>query len=183
MKLHAQWITGFVDGEGCFIVGVCIHPDCQIADQLQPEFSVAQHSKDIQVLYALKDHFGCGSIQLPKGDKVVAQWRVRKLSHLIKYVIPFFEKHKLKTKRGIEFQRFRRLCLMLDQKVHLSSKEGFEECLQLARNLRIKLSPNIEIDKGRVQLLPELTESVQRLCKFTDLKERRLTERNSLAPN
>jgi hypothetical protein len=158
MKLHAQWIVGFVDGEGCFFVGVLKNRTTKALYQLQPAFEVGQHVHDVQVLYALKDYFGCGHVQLPKESKTVAHWRVRKLDHLLTRVIPFFEKHKLKTKRGIEFQRFRRLCLMLQNKVHVSSKEGFEECLQLARNLRVKLNTSVEIDKGRVQLLPENTE-------------------------
>jgi hypothetical protein len=158
MKLHAQWITGFVDGEGCFLVGVVKNSSKKALYQLQPAFVVGQHVHDIQVLYALKDYFGCGHIQLPKEGKTVARWSVHKLDHLLKRVIPFFEKHKLKTKRSIEFQRFRRLCLKLKEKNHVSSKEGFEECLQLARNLRVQLNTSVEIDKGRVQLLPESTE-------------------------
>lgn len=158
MKLHAQWIVGFVDGEGCFIVSVHTNPTHKAGYQLQPAFTVAQHVHDVQVLYAIKDYFGCGYVRLPKEGNTVARLHVNKLDHLLTRVIPFFEQHKLKTKRGIEFQRFRRLCLMLQNKVHVSSKEGFEECLQLARNLRVKLSTDVEIDKGRVQLLPENTE-------------------------
>lgn len=157
MKLHAQWITGFVDGEGCFIVGVK-QRHTQETSYLQPELNVAQHQGDIQVLYALKDYFGCGSVYKPQGDNTVARWRVSKLDHLLTHIIPFFEKHKLKTKKAIDFQRFRRLCLKLQNKDHLSSKEDFEECLQLARNLRAKFNKEIEVDKGRVQLLPEHTE-------------------------
>ena len=158
MKLHAQWVVGFVDGEGCFFVGVVKNRSKKALYQLQPAFVVGQHVHDVQVLYALKDYFGCGRVQLPKEGDTVARWTVQKLDHLLTHVIPFFEKHKLKTKRGIEFQRFRRLCFMLQKKVHVSSKEGFEECLELARNLRVKLNTSVEIDKGRVQLLPENTE-------------------------
>jgi hypothetical protein len=158
MKLHAQWIVGFTDGEGCFIVSVVKQSDMRMSDPWQPEFVVAQHHHDVQVLYALKNYFGCGHVQLPKEGQTIAYWRVNKLDHLLTHVIPFFEKHKLKTKRGIEFQRFRRLCLILQNKVHVSSKEGFEECLKLARHLRVEWSTSVEIDKGRVQLLPENTE-------------------------
>lgn len=158
MKLHAQWIVGFVDGEGCFIVGVRTSPTCKAGYSLQPAFSVEQHVHDVQVLYAIKDYFGCGHVYLPKEGNTVARFYVHKLDHLLTHIIPFFEKHKLKTKKGIEFQRFRRLCLKFKNKDHVSSQEGFEECLQLARNLRVKLSTGVEIDKGRVQLLPENTE-------------------------
>jgi len=146
MKLHAQWITGFVDAEGCFIVSVRSAADRQTPTQLQPEFNVTQHKMDVQILHALKSHFGCGFVYEPKkeGDNV-ARWKVRKLDHLITHVIPFFEKHSLKTKKGIEFQRFRRICLHLQAKDHLTP-EGFEKCLTLARQLRVTTPLDVEID-------------------------------------
>jgi len=184
MKLHAQWITGFVDGEGCFIVSVRTAPDRQTPVQLQPAFIVSQHKMDIQVLHALKAHFGCGQVYTPTNkDYHVAQWRVDKLEHLLTYVVPFFEKHNLKTKKGIEFQRFRRICLHMKNKVH-QTPEGFEMCVKLARELRVITPLDVEVDQGRVQLLSEETpSSYLRLCEFTDSKERRLTERNSLTHN
>ena len=27
MQLEAQWVVGFIDGEGCFHVGVNVHPE------------------------------------------------------------------------------------------------------------------------------------------------------------
>lgn len=48
MKLDAQWITGFVDGEGCFFVGINPHPDMTEKFQVVPEFTVVQHERDIQ---------------------------------------------------------------------------------------------------------------------------------------
>jgi hypothetical protein len=101
-----------VDGEGCFIVSRATTADVTMDCQLQPELSVTQHEDDVQVLYALKDYFKCGQVYpLTPGKKPIKYWRVKKLKDLVTKVIPFFEKHKLKTKRGIEFKRFRRICL------------------------------------------------------------------------
>ena len=60
MKLDAQWITGFVDGEGCFFVGINPHEEMTIRIQVLPEFTVVQHERDVQVLYALKAYFENG---------------------------------------------------------------------------------------------------------------------------
>ena len=37
MKLDAQWITGFVDGEGCFHVGINPHRETTTGYQVLPE--------------------------------------------------------------------------------------------------------------------------------------------------
>lgn len=160
MKLHAQWIVGFVDGEGCFAVNVIERPNHKIGKQLRPELTVGQHKIDIQVLYALKEYFGCGHVYESTDKKgcTMACWRVVKLKHLIDYVIPFFDKHQLKTKKAIEFQRFRHLCLLMEQKVHLSSRENFKKCVDLAEHLRVKPKATTPIDEGRVQLLPTNTQ-------------------------
>ncbi len=39
-KLEAQWIVGFVDGEGCFYVGVTKNSSFTSGFQIQPEFTV-----------------------------------------------------------------------------------------------------------------------------------------------
>ena len=134
-KLEAQWIVGFVDGEGCFYVGVTKNSSLTSGFQIQPEFTVVQHERDIQVLYDLKEHFKCGIVS--QNHQTRYHWRVRKLDHLNDIVIPFFEKHQLRTKRGIEFQRFRKICLKMKEGLHLTP-EGFEEVCHLAKNLRVK---------------------------------------------
>src|SRR6266849_4307180 len=62
MKLDEGWVTGFVDGEGCFFVGINPHPDMTTGFQVLPEFTVVQHERDVQPLHALKAFFGCGVV-------------------------------------------------------------------------------------------------------------------------
>ena len=61
MKLEAQWITGFVDGEGCFHVGINPHKEMTAGFQVLPEFTVVQHERDVQVLHALKASYDVSS--------------------------------------------------------------------------------------------------------------------------
>ena len=132
MKLDSQWITGFVDGEGCFYVGVNRHPDMATGYQVLPEFTVVQHERDIQVLYALKRHFGCGVVRKNHGDRMC--YRVRGVQHLLECIVPFFVKHPLKTKKRISFQKFRRILLMMEAGEHLTS-EGVDRIRQIASQM------------------------------------------------
>lgn len=138
-QLDPQWIVGFVDGEGCFYVGVIKNKEMSSGYQIQPEFTVVQGDIDYQVLHSLKNYFGCGSVTVNRKDKTSTrlQYRVKNLKDLIEKILPFFEKHQLKTKRKVEFQRFRTICLKLQKKEHLN-KEGFEEIVELAKKLRVR---------------------------------------------
>ena len=124
MNLTTEWIAGFVDGEGCFHVGINKHPEMTSGYQVLPEFTVVQHERDAKVLYALKAHFGCGVVRPNHGNRLA--YRVRGLEHLRECIIPFFEKHKLKTSKRVNFEKFRRVLILMERGVHLTP-EGVEQ--------------------------------------------------------
>lgn len=123
MKLDPQWIVGFVDGEGCFHIGINKHSEMTTGYQVLPEFTVVQHQRDIQVLYALKAYFGCGVVRRNHGDRMA--YRVRDMKHLTEIIAPFFMEHQLKTKKNVDFRKFRQVLLQMQTGVHLTL-EGIE---------------------------------------------------------
>ncbi len=132
MNLEAQWIVGFVDGEGCFQIGINSHPEMKAGFQVLPEFTVVQHERNVQVLHALKAHFGCGVVRKNHGDRMA--YRVRGRDHLLERVIPFFEKHPLKTRKRVEFAKLRRILLKMERGEHLT-EEGVEEIRRIASQM------------------------------------------------
>lgn len=120
MNLETQWIVGFVDGEGCFHVAINKNKETALGVQIQPEFTVVQHEQNIQVLYALKEYFECGVVRRNHGERFA--YRVRGAKHLRDTIIPFFEEHKLKTKKRIDFEKFRKVCLMIERGEHLTQE-------------------------------------------------------------
>lgn len=129
MKLDAEWITGFVDGEGCFHVGVNTHPEVSAGYQVLPEFTVVQHERDVQVLHALKSYFQCGVVRQNHADRMA--YRVRGQDHLLKHIIPHFVKHPLRTRKHQDFIKFRKILLKMQTGVHLTA-EGVEEIRRIA---------------------------------------------------
>ncbi len=132
MKLDAEWITGFVDGEGSFYVGINKHSEMTAGYQVLPEFTVVQHERDVQLLHALKKYFGCGVVRTNHGDRMA--YRVRGKKDLLERIIPFFEKHPLKTKKRIDFEKFRRVLLIMQAGDHLT-KEGVTETRRIAAQM------------------------------------------------
>ena len=128
MNLNAQWIVGFVDGEGCFHVGINQNESMKLGVQVLPEFTVVQHEVDAQVLYALKDYFGCGVVRQNHGTRL--SYRVRGQENLRDRIIPFFEKHQFKTRKRVDFAKFRKVILLMEKGEHLTA-DGLEKIRQI----------------------------------------------------
>ena len=123
MDLNAQWVVGFVDGEGCFHIGINTK-----GVQVLPEFTVVQHEIDEQVLHGLKAYFECGVVRKNHGTRL--SYRVRGQANLLQKILPFFEKHQLKTRKRVDFAKFRKVILMMEKGEHLSP-EGLEKIRQI----------------------------------------------------
>ena len=54
-SLSPEWVVGFVDGEGCFFVGVNRQPTMKVGWQVLPEFRVVQHQRDVALLEQLRE--------------------------------------------------------------------------------------------------------------------------------
>lgn len=105
-RLDAQWIVGFVDGEGCFTAAIYESPDRRLKWRVQPEFIVAQHERDEKLLHKLKDYFGTGKVKvLYKGKHgALKAFRVRGMNNLSR-VVKFFERYPLRTRQSEEASR------------------------------------------------------------------------------
>ena len=132
MQLEAQWIVGFVDGEGCFHVSINPHAEMSVGHQVLPEFTVVQHERDVQILHALKAYFGCGVVRRNHGDRMA--YCVRGKEHLLERIIPFFMAHPLKTKKNVDFLKFRDALLLMEKDAHLT-EEGIGAIRAIARQM------------------------------------------------
>ena len=132
MNLNAQWVVGFVDGEGCFHIGINQNKEMKLGVQVHPEFTVVQHEVDQQVLYALKAYFGCGVVRKNHGTRLC--YRVRGHENLLSKIIPFFEKHPLKTRKHVDFEKFRKVVFLMEKREHLSA-DGLEKIQQIKETM------------------------------------------------
>src|SRR3989338_6114082 len=92
------YISGFVDGEGCFSVTIQKSGNVKLGIQVIPEFHVSQHQDRTEVLEVIKKKLDCGYIkpndyQNPKDQTSV--YVVRNIDDLRNKVIPFFKKPPL----------------------------------------------------------------------------------------
>ena len=125
-------MVGFVDGEGCFFIGINRHPEMTSGYQVLPEFTVVQHERDVQLLHALKEFFGCGVVRKNHAKRMA--YRVRGLDHLNERIIPFFEQHPLKSKKKIDFLKFRKVLQLMNDGQHLKPS-GVEQIRAIASTM------------------------------------------------
>ncbi len=146
MQLTAEWVVGFVDGVGIFQVDMAEHPDMSTGYQVLPEFTVVQQERDIQILYALKRFFGFGVVRKNHADRYA--YRVRKLEHLER-LCDFFLKHPLKTRKNVDFRKFRRVVLMMKEGRH-RTREGLAEIIDLVSSMNTGDRPRLEAIKAQL---------------------------------
>ncbi len=148
MKLNPDWVVGFVDGEGCFFVGIQRNPTAKIGFQVIPEFRVVQHKRDLDVLHGLKAFFGFGRVCQNHGDRW--EYRVRRLEQL-RTIATFFEQHPLRTKKRVDHHKFSDVLRLMEEGRHLTT-EGLSEIKNIAAAMNTGNRPRLAelMDEDRV---------------------------------
>ena len=135
-SLDAKWIVGFVDGEGCFTVAIYKSPDRHLKWRVQPEFIVAQHERDEELLCKLKDYFEIGKVKVLYNGKhgALKAFRVRGMSNLSR-VVKFFEMYPLRApSKRRSFEIFASILEMMNHKEHLT-RDGFNKIAKMASEM------------------------------------------------
>jgi hypothetical protein len=122
--LSAEWIVGFVDGEGCFSVPIFRQRSTRIGWQVQPTFAVTQGESSGDVLEAMVKFFGCGAVfrnaRKDNHKEDLLRYVVTSQDDLRSVIVPFFEQHPLRTSKRANFDKFVVVLHLMAQRRHLS---------------------------------------------------------------
>jgi hypothetical protein len=118
--LPPQYLSGYVDGEGCFTVSFSRRPSLKIGWETRPSFSVSQNEDSAQVLYAMKEYFQAGHLRRDYSDKTL-KYEVRNLQDLLTKIIPHFEMYSLRSRKHEDFLLFRDVCIRVHRGEHRTS--------------------------------------------------------------
>ena len=117
------WVSGFVDGEGCFCVNINRCSALQLGWQVRPEFVVTQGARSVGALEILQEFFGCGAIyRNTRSDnhrEDVFRWCVRRRSDLRDRVVPFVHEVPLRTSKLRDFATFCEVLELMEHGRHL----------------------------------------------------------------
>ena len=129
--LHPAWVSGFTDGEGCFIVSITKNENLNTGLHVQLFFQISLHNKDLKLMIKIKKFFGVGSIN--KLGKNFIQFRITSLKDLI-VIIEHFEKFPLITEKHADFELFKKAFKLIEHKQHLTL-EGLRKIVAIKASM------------------------------------------------
>ena len=129
----ASYISGFVDGEGCFCVSFQPSRRHRFGWEVRPSFSVSQNADRAELLYVIQQRWGCGFIRPDRSDKTI-KFEVRNVGDLIEKVLPHFQEHPLASSKQRDVEKFQRICKLIYEGRHLKW-EGFMEVVKISMRM------------------------------------------------
>ena len=139
-KKHPGWITGFVDGEGNFMLDISKNNSYKTGYSVKALFQICLHRRDEALLKAIKSYFEVGNIYL-KGDNAI-EFKVQSLKELDK-IVTHFEQHPLITIKIANYQLFKQALEIIQQKEHLST-EGLQNLVAIKASMNLGLSDSLK---------------------------------------
>ena len=114
-----SYISGYVDGEGCFTVSFSRRMKMRGGWEVRPSFSVSQNGDRAEVLRLMLQHFGCGAIRPDRSDRTL-KYEVRGIADLVGVIVPHFEEYPLLSGKQKDFELFAAVCRLVRAGVHLT---------------------------------------------------------------
>jgi hypothetical protein len=132
-SLTPDYVSGFIDGEGCFSVSVHPHPTVRYGKRwlIAPCFQAYQHRDNVEILEKLRVFFGCGRISAKGPNSSVMTYSVYRRSDLESVIVPFFERYPLVSRKHLDFVKWSEVVRLMQRKAHRTD-EGFRRIVELA---------------------------------------------------
>jgi len=147
------WITGYVDGEGCFSINLIRQPHrhnrrgYKTGFQVAHEFAVTQGASSVDSLHLLVKFFGVGAVYINRRydnhKEHVYRYCVRARNDLVKAIIPFFYRYPLRTSKQGNFLKLAECIRLIEAGVHLTNS-GLIKIVEIAETMNHK-KPRTEI--------------------------------------
>lgn len=131
MSLDPWYVTGFSDAEASFHIQMVEKISFSSGWKVSPQFSLHLHKNDLALIYKIRSYFGNGVTigNIYQGSDHVT-FKVISISQLIEYIIPHFDKYPLITQKRLDFELFKKIVNLVNNKEHLT-KCGIEEIFKL----------------------------------------------------
>lgn len=140
LKMDPWFLTGFVDAEGCFTLGINKNKDCKTGWSVQLFFQIALHRKDNELLEQIKTYFGVGKIHKLGSQSIIL--RVSSIKDL-EAIFNHFYKYLLVTKKLADYNLFKLAYNIIINKEHLT-QEGLSKLVAIKGSLNLGLSPELK---------------------------------------
>jgi hypothetical protein len=131
------FFTGFADAEGCFTITIRKSPKNNLGWQLEANFIINLHKKDLELLKLLQNYLGG---RIGKERNGCCDLTVSSLGLILTKLIPHFDKYPLKTQKHADYLLFKEVVMMMKRKEHLTA-EGLHKIINIRATINKGLSP------------------------------------------
>lgn len=122
-----QWLIGFIDGEGCFIINTqqSISTSGKTLNKIWLSFYITQHTRDSQLMESIVKYLDCGKV-FKRSSQSAVDFKVMKFEEIIGKVIPFLQKYSLQSVKQENFLDWVKASNLIENKEDLTA-EGLEK--------------------------------------------------------
>ena len=125
-----------MDSEGCFYILIQKN---KLVWRVRAFFVICLNEKDLKLLFKIQAFFGrVGSIWVSKNNKV-ARYYVTSPTDLINKIIPHFDSFPLLSQKAADFNLFKQIVELMNNKVHLTD-EGLQKIINIRASMNLRLS-------------------------------------------
>lgn len=90
VNLSPKWVTGFTDAEGNSSINYS-----KPSGKIGVSFKVTQKNHSVNVLFALKEYFGCGEVYTNNKKNDASKFQVSRKKDIINNIISYFDKYPI----------------------------------------------------------------------------------------
>ena len=140
--LHPNWVTGFTDAEGSFLIDIRKRSKLRIGYGVEPCFQIIANIRDKELIENIKEFFqGVGNIKIDNKNRVY--YIVKKLDDIINIIIPHFNQFPLLTNKKADFILFCQVIKILQIGGH-KTKSGLDKILSIRSAMNRGLNPQLK---------------------------------------
>ncbi len=136
---HPYWLTGFIDGEGCFFINIQKNnplSDKGITDKIWLTFQITQHYRDVMFMKSIIEYLHCGRVR-DRYSTPTVDFIVNNYHDINTTIISFLERYPLQSVKQKDFKDFCLAAKLIGNKEHLTL-EGIEKIQMIKKGMNKK---------------------------------------------
>ena len=141
LSIHPWALTGFIDGEGSFIISISKHNSNKVGWQVKLEFWLSLHKGDLAILESIQCFLGVGNIFNHPTKKII-HYRITAIKDLA-ILLTHLDKYPLMTQKRADYELFKSGYNLVLNKQHLII-DGLVKIVALKASINLGLSDDLK---------------------------------------
>lgn len=159
LELFHQWLVGFTDGDGSFTLS-------KSNNKWQLIFKISQNKYNLRILNYIKSQLGIGNISQNKKTNM-ANFKITKLEHIGKYIIPIFDKYSLLTTKQYNYERFKKAYyILINNNISILEKNNKLNELKLSKPNSSYISPIFNLSLNELNNIDNIEKNIKNISKL-----------------